>query len=275
MPPDAVSAEQLENEFGTPEVEGGGGNPPAGGGAGDAGDAITPPPGPAKIKVGEAEYDPAEIQSLIEFQQWAQANQDKMQAFGQYLNGEAEFVVKGQEQKPEGTPEDPYAAIEDEGLRERLRSQEQALESLRQTTNAQITAASLQEAERGINRAYDTIKERYGLDDEGVRELATATAESGILPGIRATQPDPYEAALKALDATYWMDPKWRDKAVEGEIVRLSEHQRRQQLAGAVGGSSGSVSREVPSDAEVAKMTPQEKASAMASEIAASMRGTT
>lgn len=274
-----VSGEALEGQFST--GDGGDGSPggdPAGGqggGAGDGGDP-TPPPGPAKVKIGDADYDEAELRALIEFQEWAQANQDKMQAFSGFLRGEADFVPKGagDPPKPEGDP-DPYAAIEDEGLRERLRTQEQQLEALRQTTNQQITASSLQEAERGINRAYDTIKERYGLDDEQVRELANATAQSGILPGIRATQPDPYEAALAALDTTIWRDPKWRDSVVEKEILRLDEHQRRQELAGAVGGSPGSVSREVPSDQEVAKMSNQEKVDAMAAEVAHAMRGHT
>lgn len=274
--PEAVSAEDLEGQFTQPEDAGaiGGGDPAAGGGAEGEG-VVAPPSGPAKLKVGETEYDQAEIESLIEFQQWAQANQDKMQAFGQYLNGEADFTPKSTETKPEGTPEDPYAAIEDETLRERLRTQEAALESLRQTQASQVTASSLQEAERAINGAYDTIRERYGLDENEIKELATATAQSGILPGIRSTEPDPQVAATKALDATYWMDQKYRNKAVENEILRLDSHQQRQALAGAVGGSSGSVSREVPSDQEVAKMSQSEKLTAMAAEVASSMRGTT
>lgn len=273
-----VSGEDLENQFSAGDGGDGtsGGDPAGAGGAGAAGDT-TPTPGPTKVKLGDDEYDEAELRALIEFQEWAQANQDKMQAFGTYLRGEADFTPKGQEPaKPkEGEPEDPYAAIEDEGLRERLRTQEQQLESLRQTTNQQITASSLQEAERGINRAYDTIKERYGLDDEQVKELANATAQSGILPGIRATQPDPYEAALAALDTTIWRDSKWRDSVVEKEIIRIDEHQKRTALAGAVGGSPGSVSREVPSDQEVAKMSGQEKIDAMAAEVAHAMRGHT
>lgn len=274
-----VSGEDLEAQFGDGGEGATGGAPagePTGGGA--AGEGTTPPAGPARVKVGEAEYDEAELRGLIEFQEWAQANQDKMQAFSTYLRGEADFTPKSQEPvKPstEGAPEDPYAAIEDEGLRERLRTQEQQLEALRQQSNQQITASSLQEAERGINRAYDTIKERYGLDDEQVRELANATAQSGILPGIRATQPDPYEAALAALDTTIWRDDKWRNSVVEKEILRIDEHQKRQQLAGAVGGSPGSVSREVPSDQEVAKMSGQEKIDAMAAEVAHAMRGHT
>lgn len=274
-----VSGEDLEGQFSAAEGAGGDGSPggdPAGpgSGAGDPG-GQAPPPGPAKVKVGEDEFDEAELRSLIEFQQWAQANQDKMQAFGTYLRGDADFVTKagaGDPPSPEGEA-DPYAAIEDEGLRERLRTQEQQLEALRQTTNQQITASSLQEAERGINRAYDAIKERYGLDDDQVKELANATAQSGILPGIRATQPDPYEAALAALDTTIWRDEKWRNSVVEKEILRIDEHQKRQQLAGAVGGSPGSVSREVVSDADIKKMSPQDKIEAMAQEVAASMRG--
>lgn len=275
-----VSGEDLEGQFAA--GDGGDGSPggdPAGGQGGGAGEPgeQTPPPGPTKIKLGDGEYEEAELRALIEFQEWAQANQDKMQAFGTYLRGEADFTPKagaGDPPKPEGEP-DPYAAIEDEGLRERLRTQEQQLEALRQSQNQQITASSLQEAERGINRAYDTIKERYGLDDEQVKELANATAQSGILPGIRATQPDPYEAALAALDTTIWRDEKWRNSVVEKEILRIDEHQRRTQLAGAVGGSPGSVSREVPSDQEVAKMSPQDKVDAMAAEVAHAMRGHT
>ncbi len=277
-----VSGEELEAQFGA------GGDPAgAGGGAGDAGEGSpgsqegspgTPPPtpGPTKVKLGEDEYDEAELRALLEFQEWARANQDKMQAFGQFVQGEADFVPKGASDppKPEGDP-DPYDAIEDPDLRERLRTQEQQLEALRQSQNQQVTAASLQEAERGINRAFDTIKERYGLDDEQVQELANSTAQSGILPGIRSTQPDPYEAALLALDTTLWRDPKWRDKTLESEITRLSAHEQRQALAGAVGGSPGAGSREVPSDQEVAKMSPQEKVDAMAAEVAHAMRGHT
>lgn len=239
---------------------------------------VEPPAAPTggKIKVGENEYDPAELQTLVEFQQWALEHNEEMNHFGAYLRGEAEFTPKGQAPaKPTTEDEDPYASIEDEGLRERLRTQEQQLEALRTATSSVVTARSLEEADRAINRAYDTIKEKYGLDDDEVREIATSTAQSGILPGIRSSRPDPYEAAVAALDVTYWSDQKYRDKAVEKEILRLDSHQQRQALAGVVGGASGSVSREVPSDEEVAKMTPQEKASAMAAEIAASFRGTT
>lgn len=265
----------LEDQFTDPADASGKGGAGTQGGEGDP--PVVPAGGKTKVKIGEAEYDESELQTLVEFQQWALEHNQEMTNFGAYLRGEADFTPKGQEPvKPkEGEGEgDPYSAIEDEALRERLRAQEQELERVRLTQSSQVTAASLQEAERAINKAYDTVRERYGLDEDQVKELANATAQSGILPGIRSAQPDPYEAAVEALDVTYWRDPKYRDKAVESEIVRLSAHQQRTTLAGAVGGSGGSVSRDVPSDEEVAKMSQSEKLTQMAREIEASMRGT-
>lgn len=229
-----------------------------------------------RVKIGEAEYDVAEVQSLLEFQDWAKQHQTEMNNFSAYLRGEADFNPKGEVVTPvEGEQEDPFAVVQDPKLRELLKSQRDELDQLRDVTTRQVTAASLDEANRAVNVAYDYMKSEYGLDEEGLQSLASATAASGILPGIRANEPDASEAAKKALENTYWATPEFRNKAIEAEVQRQYGHDLRKELAGSVGGSAGSLSRELPSDEEVAKMNVNERREAMANEIAASLRGTT
>lgn len=243
--------------------------------AADAAAAAAAPVAP-RVKIGETEYDQAEVQSLLEFQDWAKQHQKEMADFSSYLRGEAEFKPRDAEGAPVAPAEsdDPFSAIGDEKTREFLKIQQQEIEQLRDVTTRQVTASSLAEADRAVNIAYEHVKTQYGLDEEGVQALANATAASGILPGIRANEPDASKAAIKALEMTYWATPEFRDKAIESEITRLGEHERRKGLAGSLGGTSGSLSRELPSDEEVAKMSKQERITAMSQEIAASMRGT-
>lgn len=252
--------EELEAQF-KPEED-----PEEPGEAGGGGE--TPP----KVKIGDSEYDEAEIRSLIEFQEWASSHQTEMGNFSAYLRGEAEFKLREQEQQEQG--DDPFAGIEDPKLKELLKSQHDEIEQLRDVTTRQVTAASLDEANRAVNVAYDHIKDQYGLDEDEIKALATATAASGILPGIRANEPDASKAAIRALETTYWATPEFRTKAIQTEIQRQNEHERRKGLAGSLGGTGGSLSRELPSDEEVAKMSNSERLTAMAREIEASLRGT-
>lgn len=263
--------EELEAQF---KPEGGQDEEAARLAAAKAAEDAAAPPTP-KVKIGDAEYDEAEVRSLLEFQDWAKEHQKEMSAFSDYLRGDAEFTPKQlEQQQQQQDPADPFAAISDEKTREFLKQQHDEIEQLRDVTTRQVTASSLAEADRAVNIAYEHVKQQFGLDEESVQSLANATAASGILPGIRANEPDASKAAIKALEMTYWATPEFRDKAIELEITRLSEHERRKGLAGSLGGSSGSLDRTVPSDEEVAKMSKQERISAMAQEIAASQRGT-
>lgn len=242
--------------------------PPAGEGEGE-GQA-------SKVRVGDADYDQSELESLIEFQRWAQANQDRMAAFAAYLQGDADFVPKqgGSPAPPQGTegePPDPYADIDDPAVKAKLQDYDQRFAKV-DTIWQQEQKRQLVEAESAVTTASDTIKDRYGLDDDTVRELQNEAAQLNIVPALRAQSGDMRTAVEKALDIAYWQNEEFRQGAIETEAFKQATEIERKARAGKITGTSGGTGR--PDPANVKDMSEGDKRTAMANMIREAQTGT-
>lgn len=255
---------------------------PGGGGEGEATpDQESPveeqaPSSPRLIQVGAYSVPEEELQSLVEFQNWARANEDKMEAFGAYLRGEAEFV------KPEPKEEEPpkvdwdvvdpnirraYEAQQAQlaSMQERLASFEEPLNTIQQ---AQQNQAQL-EAQQALDAASGKIQERFKLNDDELDQLADDAASLNIVPSLRAQGMAPQAALETALETAFWRDEKWRSRIIDEEIASRDANGRKAR-ASAVTGTSGGNGVGLDS----APRNEQERRDAMAAEIAEALRGT-
>lgn len=247
------------------------------------------------VRVGDRDIPVEDVQALLEFQQWANQNPDKMTAFGQYLRGEAELVVRQQQAAAEAAAQqqqqapaeidwdmvDPAVKTAYEAQAAQIAEVNQRLEGLQNPIAAwqsqQVEEANRQALDQ-IQQATSKVNEKLGLDlsEKEIEELQRTTAGLNILPGLRQSIADPVEAVATALEMAVWQTPQFRDKIVAGQVASERANDKR-DLAGRVGGTSGSERSGVASSAtaaDVKKMTKEERQSAMAAEIAESMRGT-
>lgn len=245
------------------------------------------------ITVGDREVPIAEVEALLEFQNWATQNPDKMKAFGQYINGEAEFVIrqqqeeaaaaaaKEQEEQIDWDLVDPAFKRAWEAQQAQLQELNQRIEQTQgpiQAWQQQQMSEVARQAEDQITKATVQVREKLSLDlsQEEIDELHAETARLNILPGLRQSIADPTEAVATALELAVYKTPKFRDKIVGAQVATERAKDKR-QLAGIVGGDTGSERgglQSPPGDTEVKKMSPEDRKKAMAAEIAESMRGT-
>lgn len=248
------------------------------------------------LRVGDRDIPVEDIQTLLEFQQWTKDNPDKMAAFGQYLRGEAEFVVRQQQEaqaaaaaaeaaKPENQIDwdlvDPAVKAVYESQQKSQQEMQQRLDALQNPIQAwqqqQVEEANRQATDQ-IHQATAKVNEKLGLDLTAaeIDELHTTTAKLNILPGLRASIADPVEAVATALEMAVWQTPKFKDKLVDSQVASARANDKR-DLAGKVAGVSGSERAGVassPTAADVRTMSKEDRTRAMAAEIAESMRGT-
>lgn len=240
----------------------------------------------SSVRIGNRDVPVEDIQALLEFQAWSQQNPDKMKAFGQYLQGEAEFVVKQQQQQEQEQPQIDWDLI-DPQFKAVYEAQQKQLEELaaavqqqqapvQQWQQKQIEDA-IRQADEQIAKATSQITEKFSLDltPEEIEDLHNSTAALNILPGLREAIADPVEATATALEMAIFRTPKFREKII-GQQVASERAKDKRHLASTVSGTSGSdrSGLESPSEGEVRKMSPEDRNKAMAAEIAEHLRGT-
>lgn len=268
--------------------------------AGASGEGTPPPsppsqegtPPPATVKVGDREVPLADLEALVEFQGWAAANPDKMQAFGSYLNGDAEFVLRKKEEEAKAAEEaakidwdtvDPQIKAAWDQQQAQLAEVKQNLDQL-QNPIQQWQQSQIEEVQRQANdsiaQATKLVTDKFALDltPQEVDELHKLTADLNILPGLRASIANPVEAVATALEMAVFRTDKYRAKIVDAQVVTQRANDKR-QLAGTVTGSGGSERAGVESSAGDTseadrKLTPEQRQRAMAAEIAEYQKGT-
>lgn len=252
------------------------------------------PPAPTTVRIGDRDVALEDLQALIEFQEWTSQNPEKMAAFGQYIRGEAEFVVRQEREAPAPTPEPQVDwDLVDPGLKQIYETQQAQLKEVTERLEGlqnPITAWQTQQAQEAnrkaaedIARATEIINEKFSLElsDEEVDKLHQVTAQLQILPGLRQTIADPVEAVATALETAVWRTPEFRDKIVSSQVASARASERandKRTLAGTIGGTSGSERSGVasgPSAGETKNLSKEERNAAMAAEIAEWQRGTT
>jgi DNA-binding transcriptional MerR regulator len=234
----------------------------------------TPSPGPRLVQVGNVTLPEEEVLSLVEFQNWARSNPDKMEAFGEYLRGEAQFV------KPERTkePEVDWDLV-DPTVRTVYETQQRRLEELQNRVDQveapmsqiqqDIVARTRQEVQQALDAATGRIADRFKLSDDEVEQLAGEAAGLNIVPSLRAQGMPPQAALETALETAFWRDEKWRKKVVDEEISSRTAEGRKAR-ASQVGGTHAGADNGLDSQPR----DEGERRKAMASEIAEALRGT-
>src|SRR5262249_10856887 len=155
-----------------------------------------------------------------EFQNWARANTDKMDAFGQYLRGEAEFVVPEKEKAPEidWTVVDPNirSAYEQQAARlEEMQSRIEAFEEPITAIQEQQASQFRNEVQVALDAATGKIQDRFKLNDDELDQLAEDAAKLNIVPSLRAQGMEPQAALETALETAFWSGDKWRQRVVD------------------------------------------------------------
>lgn len=237
------------------------------------------------ITVNGQQLPVQDIEALLEFQAWARQNPQHMQAFGAYLEGQAEFVPKGQEQeepKPKQDDEDwedldPATKKQIESLREREAELERKIQEIQQPLAAmqqQSYADQVAHATKVVNEVKQQFQEQWGLSDEEVNALEREATQAQILPAIRQQEPDLHKAVAATLETAFWRNPNYRQKAMDVELTRSGAAEQRKALASRVSGAGGSTDRGVGFSKGVDQMSEQERRDAMVAEIEESLRGT-
>ncbi len=241
------------------------------------------PPSARKISVRGQEIDEDDVASLLEFQQWAQSNPDKMQAFASYLRGEAQFVKGEPEKEPEPAkpPEIDWDLV-DPNVRVAYEQQQARLDALQekvgqfeepiQTLQARQYAAQQAEATAALDAAANKIMDRFKLTEDEMDDLADEAARLNIVPGLRQQGMAPQAALETALETAFWRNEKYREKVIDEQVSSRSANGRRQKAA-QISGTSGAAGDGIGSG-ETVPANETERRTAMAAEIAEALRGT-
>lgn len=268
---DGIYEEISEELAGNPE-----GQPDSGESTGGEGGSGTEPesPSPRFVQVGNLSVPEEEIVSLLEFQNWARGNPDKMEAFGQYLRGEAQFVLP----EPEKQPQIDWSVV-DPNIRSAYEQQQQRLEELQERMQSfeepltQIQEAQASQFRNEVQIALDAatgkIQDRFKLNDDELDQLADDAARLNIVPSLRAQGMEPQAALETALETAFWSGDRWRQRAIDEEIAARNGNDRRSR-ASQVTGTSGGGADGLPS----VPRDEGERRKAMAAEIAEALRGT-
>ena len=265
-----------EEEIAASQVEEAPPEDPGGGEGGTVTESPEAPPSPRLVQIGNLSVPEEELQSLLEFQNWARGNPDKMEAFGQYLRGEAQFIkerrAEPEEPKVDWSLVDPNikAAYDAQAktiseLNERVQSFEEPLTYMQQEQMNRGRA----EAQQAVDAAAGKIQERFKLNDDELDQLADEAEKLNIVPSLRAQGMAPQAALETALETAFWRDEKWRARVVDEEIASRGASDRKaraSQVTGMSGGNGDGLSSRPANE--------QERRDAMASEIAEALRGT-
>jgi hypothetical protein len=239
------------------------------------------PPSPRKISVRGQEIDEDDVASLLEFQQWAQSNPDKMQAFASYLRGEAQFVKGEPEPETPKAPEIDWDVV-DPNVRAAYEAQQARLDALQekvgewegpiQSIQQRQYAQAQQEANEALDAAASRIMDRFKLTDDEMDDLADEAARLNIVPGLRQQGMAPQAALETALETAFWRNEKYREKVIDEQVSSRSANGRREK-AGKISGTSGAAGDGIGS-AQPVPTNEAERRTAMAAEIAEALRGT-
>jgi hypothetical protein len=245
------------------------------GGSGEGGDQPPEePPSPRLVQVGNLSVPEDEVVSLLEFQNWARANPDKMEAFGQYLRGEAEFRVPEKPKQPEidWTVVDPNikSAYEQQAARlEELQSKIDAFEEPITQIQEQQASQFRNEVQVALDAATGKIQERFKLNDDELDQLAEDAAKLNIVPSLRSQGMEPQAALETALETAFWSGERWRTRVVDEEIAARNGNDRKSrasQITGVSGGNGEGLSSRPQNEGD--------RRAAMTAEIAEALRGT-
>lgn len=277
------SVDPVEQQFEATEQGAGGEQPPASDSIPTPEEPPPAPPSPRKISVRGQEIDEDDVASLLEFQQWAQSNPEKMQAFAQYLRGEAQFV-KGEAQREPEPPKEPEidwdvvdpnvrAAYEQQQARiEALQSKVGEIEQPLQSIQARQFEQAQKEANEALEAAAGKIMERFKLTDDEMDDLADEAARLNIVPGLRQQGMAPQAALETALETAFWRNEKWRSRVIDEQVSSRSANGRKEKAA-KISGTSGAAGDGIGS-AQPVPTDEAERRTAMAAEIAEALRGT-
>lgn len=272
----SIDPNELEQQFAPEGAElGEGGEPPAEPQPPPSPPEVEPEPeGPRLIQVGNMNVPEEDLVSLLEFQSWARSNPEKMDAFGRYLRGEAQFMVPEQPKAPQVDwdmvdPNIKNAYDEQQKrldeLQNRLQSFEGPLEAMQQEQINRVRS----EAQVAIDAATGKMMDRFKLSDDEIDQLADAAAKLNIVPSLRAQGMAPQAALETALETAFWSDEKWRSRVVDEELAARGAEGRKAR-ASQVGGTHAGAGAGLDSS----PTTDAEKRTAMAAEIAEALRGT-
>jgi hypothetical protein len=197
-----------------------------------------------------------------------------MEAFGEYLRGEAQFVRPEKEKAPDIDWDmvDPTVRTVYETQQKRLEELQSRVDQVEAPVSQiqqDIVARTRQEVAQALDAATGRIQERFKLSDDEIEDLAGSAAKLNIVPSLRAQGMEAQAALETALETAFWRDEKYRAKVVDEEISSRGAEGRKAR-ASQVGGTHAGADNGLDSQPR----DEGERRKAMASEIAEALRGT-
>lgn len=243
-----------------------------------ADDAVTVYVPDAPLKIGDREFQPAEVVDMQRAYEWSQTlAPENVAAINALFSGEYELVPVGEKPaapvaQPTTTstddedyePLDPVAA-------DRIAKMEQELDLLRNQSATTAQERQIAQVSAGVE-AFNTARE---LDEATSNRLQKTVLDNGWMPlFVQQTGGDFTRATEAALEFAAQNDPILRQAEIDRLATEQFERDRRasddtrtkKRKAGSLGGGGGSVSRKVRQPS-----TKEEMDAAMVSEIASAL----
>ena len=234
----------------------------------DEGTGTLPPSGSDFYEVDGESIPRSQLEAAARFQRHLAQDANLQQVIRAYLTGDGTAVASGGSSVPPGAPPATAPApapvipegldLEDPSIRALygvLQQQQQQLEMFQRGLNvtaSQQTRSFQQQAQSQWATASESFAKDHDLGPDDIKLLGEVAARLNVLPSLMQpfdpvsgmpTNPDAIHAFKEALEIAYYKIPEYRDRAFRKSVETMQSQAKKQKLLGAVGGSSGSVSR--------------------------------
>jgi hypothetical protein len=206
----------------------------------------------------------SQLEAAARFNRHLSNDAGLQQVIRNYLTGEGAVAPEGRS-VPSGAPPAPVAPVMPEGLDLEdpsiralysvIQQQNERFDQLSrglQVTSTQQAHSQQQQYQAQYNEAAESFAKDHDLSPDEVQQLGNIGArmnnigafmqEFDPITGV-PRKPNMIQAYKQALEQVYYMVPEYRDREFRKSVETMQERSKKQKLLGAVGGSSGSVSR--------------------------------
>lgn len=232
-------------------------------------DTATPEPSPESpddfVELDGTRYPRSQVSAAAEFQRHLTGDPQLQRLITDYLTGQSvqptqTVTTPSEPAEPAQPPadldlDDPsvralYNLVRDQQtyINEQIGQLSQGL----RTTYDSSMAAQRNQIDGQWRVASAAFAKDHALDQGEVENLGQVAARLGVLPQLMQgvdpitgapSQPDPIRAFDRALEIALYMVPEYRDKEFRRSVSTMQQEAQKRKLLGAVGGSSGSVTR--------------------------------
>lgn len=226
---------------------------------------VSPPTGPAPIRVGEREYTTQQLETITGLVDWANEDPKRWDDLVAYAEGQAQVIRNDfdrQQTQPAREPEFDYTDPDVAQLATRMRQLERYIATTQQ-----------QDVRSALNDATSRFRESHAdLDDAGFAQVTTTAAQLKLIAAIGEREPhlSRQQIAEKAFETAYKIAfySEAQSKTAKQTSQQVVTDMRRRRRAAASGASSVSATRTEPEPT-----TREEREAAMIREIADAISG--